>query len=1007
MLILINNIGGFLSIKLKTNKTTKMKSKLLSFNLSLLALLVSASVYAQSISGVVTSEDGPLPGATVQIKGTNTGTSTDFDGNFTIAANDGDVLVFSFVGFTTQEITVSSQDQITVSLAADNELEEVVVTGYGSQNEKEITSAVVQVTAEEFNKGPINQASQLLQGKVAGLSVYNKGGNPNSPATIRLRGLSTVGANVSPLVVVDGVVGASLDNVDPNDIESINVLKDGSAAAIYGSRGSSGVIIVTTKGGKSGELSLTYNGQLSSSSILNRIDIMDREEFIAAGGSDLGADTDWTEAVTRNAISQIHNIAASGGFNNTTFRISANIREKEGIVINTGFEQFNSRANISTRALNDKLKVDFNASFTQRQSSFGNPLVLKYATLFNPTAPIYTAGSPFFPGDSGDVIGGYFETFGLFDSFNPVSIAEQHEQTGERMELNYNLSLGYDLTDYLDIQFRAARQTSKNNNRNYIPVTALQGGNALSPTRRGLAEFEDNRFEFSLYEIFATYNLDSDGFNMNITGGYSYQEDNFRNRGFGLGDFPDDSMDFSYNIDASQDLNNAGFITANSYRGPNNKIIAFFGRANVVIDDAIYVNASVRREGSTKLGEGNKWGTFPAFGIGADLNNYLGTDFDQLKIRVGYGETGSLPGPTGLSQIVYNFGYDSGGSGNTSQARAANPDLKWESKAETNLGIDFSSGKFTGALDLYTRDISDFILETRVDVATYGFDRRFENSGKINTQGLELNLGYEVSDSYQTNVNLSTYKTTLEEYVLENGDITANLGSPGQNATNMVLIRPGEAIGQIWAPRFESVNADGSPKFADINNDGNLTTSQDKWNDEDADFETAGNGIPTLELGWSNNVSFGNWSVNAFFRGAFGHSLVNTFRAFYEPRLASQSSYNFVNTSLAEPTLTVAQFSSLYVEKADFLKLDNLTVAYNFDMNEGSFIQAAQLSANIQNAFVITNYTGIDPEPALVDGGNIVASGPVSGGNVLAPGIDRRTNYFTARTITLGLNINF
>ena len=277
-----------------------MKSKLLSFNLSLLALLVSASVYAQSISGVVTSEDGPLPGATVQIKGTNTGTSTDFDGNFTIAANDGDVLVFSFVGFTTQEITVSGQDQITVSLAADNELEEVVVTGYGSQNEKEITSAVVQVTAEEFNKGPINQASQLLQGKVAGLSVYNKGGNPNSPATIRLRGLSTVGANVSPLVVVDGVVGASLDNVDPNDIESINVLKDGSAAAIYGSRGSSGVIIVTTKGGKSGELSLTYNGQLSSSSILNRIDIMDREEFIAAGGSDLGADTDWSEAVTRN-----------------------------------------------------------------------------------------------------------------------------------------------------------------------------------------------------------------------------------------------------------------------------------------------------------------------------------------------------------------------------------------------------------------------------------------------------------------------------------------------------------------------------------------------------------------------------------------------------------------------------------------------------------------------------------------------------------------------------------
>ena len=960
------------------------------------AFFVTVGLYAQTVTGLVTSEDGPLPGATVQVKGTAIGVSTDFDGNFTIQADDTDVLLVSFVGFTSQEVAVGDQDQITVTLVADNELEEVVVTGYGSQKEKEITSAVVKVTAEEFNKGPINDATQLLQGKVAGLSIYNKGGNPNAPATIRLRGLSTVGANVSPLVVVDGVVGASLDNVDPNDIESINVLKDGSAAAIYGSRGSSGVIIVTTKGGKSGEVSLTYNGQLASASILNRIDVMNPEEFRAAGGSDLGGETDWTEAVTRNAISQIHNISASGGFGNTTFRVSANVRENEGIVINTGFEQFNSRANISTRALDDKLKVDFNASFTQRSSSFGESLVLKYATLFNPTAPIYTEGSEYFPGNSGDAIGGYFETFGLFDSYNPVSIAEQHELTGERTELNYNLSVGYDFSDSFDVQFRAARQTSLNNNRRYVPVTALLAGNALSPTRRGLADFNDSRYEFKLYEAFANYNITSDGFNVNLTGGYSFQQDNFTSKAFGLGDFPGNNMDYSYNIDASEDLLKAGFITANSSRGPDNKIIAFFGRANVVIDDAIYVNASVRREGSTKLGDGNKWGTFPAFGIGADLNKYIGTEYDLFKIRVGYGETGSLPGGSGLSQVVYNFNYDSGGSGNTSQARAANPDLKWESKAETNIGLDFAHGKLSGSVDVYTRDISDFILETRVDVATYGFDRRFENSGKINTQGLELNIGYQFTDNYQTNINLSTYNTTLEEYVIEDGDITGNLGSPGQNSTNMVLIRPGEAIGQIWAPRFDGVNADGSNIFGDVNNDGVITASQDKWNDENADFISAGNGIPTLELGWSNNVNIGNWSVNAFFRGAFGHSLVNTFRAFYEPRLASQSSYNFVNTELALPELTVAQFSSLYVEKADFFKLDNLTVAYNFNLSESSIIERAQISANVQNAFVITNYTGIDPEPALVDGGN-----------VLAPGIDRRNNYFTARTVTIGLNINF
>jgi iron complex outermembrane receptor protein len=274
---------------------------------------------------------------------------------------------------------------------------------------------------------------------------------------------------------------------------------------------------------------------------------MNPQEFRDAGGADLGSETDWTEAVTRNAISQIHNISASGGIGNTTFRVSANIRENEGIVINTGFEQFNSRANISTRALNDKLKIDFNASFTKRESSLGEPLVLKYATLFNPTAPVYTEGSSFFPGDSGNPIGGYFETFGLFDSYNPVSIAEQHDVSGGRTELNYNLSLGYDFSDSFDIQLRAARQSSMNTARTSIPVTALLGGNALSPTRRGAASFGDSTYEFKLYEAFANYSLGSDGFNLNLTGGYSFQQDNYTNRSFSLGDFPGNNMDYSYN----------------------------------------------------------------------------------------------------------------------------------------------------------------------------------------------------------------------------------------------------------------------------------------------------------------------------------------------------------------------------------------------------------------------------------------------------------------------------
>ncbi|MEL0125413.1 MAG: carboxypeptidase-like regulatory domain-containing protein, partial [Alphaproteobacteria bacterium] len=360
-----------------------------------LAFLFSGVLSAQQISGNISDETGPLPGATVLVAGTNTGAVADFDGNYSISASAGDVLVFSFVGFTAQEVTVGNQDTINIVLVPSNELEEVLVTGYGSQQQKEITSAVVSVGEESFNKGAINDASQLLQGKVAGLTIYNRGGNPNSGSVIRLRGLSTIGANSSPLVVVDGVIGASLGNVDPSDIESINVLKDASAAAIYGSRGSSGVILVTTKKGGVGKTELTYNGQFTSSSVANQIDVMSPGEFVAAGGRDLGSQTDWLDEVTRDAFSMIHNVSASGGNGKSSYRVSANLRENEGILLNSGFDQFNTRLNFTTTALNDKLKIEFSSSFTQRDQKNGFNESLRYATLYNPTAPVLAVDAPY------------------------------------------------------------------------------------------------------------------------------------------------------------------------------------------------------------------------------------------------------------------------------------------------------------------------------------------------------------------------------------------------------------------------------------------------------------------------------------------------------------------------------------------------------------------------------------------------------------------------------------
>ncbi len=967
--------------------------------LSALLFFVGVGMYAQSVSGTVTSEDGPLPGATVVVKGTANGTTTDFDGNFTIAASADAILEVSFVGFTTQEVAVGGQDQITITLATDNELEEVVVTGYGSQRQKEITSAVVKVDAEDFNKGNINDASQLLQGKVAGLQVYNRGGDPNAAATIRLRGISTVGANAQPLVVIDGVIGASLANVDPSDIESINVLKDGSAAAIYGSRGSSGVILVTTKSGKEGKVQFNYNGQLGVTSALNTVDIMTAQEFVAAGGTDLGSDTDWVDEVTRQALTTIHNFSAAGGHGDTSYRISANFRDVEGVLISSDFQQFNTRLNFTTKALNDKLTINFNSALTKREQNNGSSESMKYAVLYNPTAPIYGVDSPY--QFASEQFGGYFETLGLFDSYNPVSIANQQINQGDKTEVNYSVNLNYKVSDAITLNGNFANQVSKYSNKLYNPTTLLRGGNATSPLRKGLAEFYDQTYSFKLAELYGNYNANFGNTKLVLTAGYSFQQQNFEDHFISLGDFPDNSLDYVNAIEYSQDLLNSGLIGANSNKSPDDRIIAFFGRANVTIDDAIFINASIRREGSTKLGADEQWGIFPAIGVGVDLNKYLNTGADKFKVRVGYGVTGALPGPNGLSQQIRNFTYSGGqGGGSSSPSRDANPTLKWEEKAETNLGIEYRRGKWDATLDLYTRDISDFILERTVDVTLYPTGRRYENAGKLNTKGVELALNYEVNDMYTTGIVLSSYSTTLDEYVLD-AEMRANLGAPGQNATAVVRVKEGEEIGQIWGPVFESVSG-GNPVFADINGDGQVIAAQDKALEDNVDMQELGNGIPDLELGWTNQIAFGDWTINAFFRGAFGHSLVNTFRAFYEPRLSTQGSYNFVNTELAQEGLTTARFSSLYVEKADFFKLDNLTVTRNFDMSNSDAFDSIQVSLNAQNPLVFTSYTGLDPEPALIDIGE---NG--GGADVLSPGLDRRNSYFAARSFTLGVNIKF
>ncbi len=995
-----------------------MKFKLLKQLMFFGVMLSSGLMLSQTVTGTVTSNDGALPGVSVIVKGTSNGASTDFDGNYSVdnVASDA-VLVFSFVGYLTQEVAVNGQSTIDVKLEEDAQaLDEVVVVGYGSTVKKEITTAVTSVGKEDFNAGVISDATQLLQGKVAGLTVYNKGGNPNSDATIRLRGISTVGGNTQPLVVIDGVLGQSLSNVDPADIENITVLKDGSAAAIYGTRGSSGVILVTTKSGKNGQpFSVSYNGQFSTSSIANQIELMNRDEFLAIGGTDLGADTDWRKEVTRTAVSQIHNIAAVGGTDNANYRVSVNYRDTEGILINSGFEQINARTKLSGKMLNDKLKVTFNTSLTQRDSDFGFNEALRYATVYNPTAPILGADAPF--AFNSEQFGGYFETLGLFDSFNPVSIAKQNQNNGSRTLINYSMDFRYTITDELSANLAVGEQIEKNTNRAYYPVTSFFRGNAVSPFRKGRADFFNNEIRNQTFEMFATYNkATSDNFNFKVVGGYSWQNTDYNEYYLQLGDFPPGvDFDFSNSIEVSQDLLEAGRVVANSGRNDDDRIIAFFARANATINDFIYVNASIRREGSSRFGSDEQWGLFPSAAIGADLNKVFELDnVNLLKARLGYGVTGAIPPGAGLSQTTFNVTNGSNGFGSSSTglgSRKANPGLRWEEKREINLGFEFETDRLSATVDIYRRNIVDFITNQNIDAAANdGFTSQFQNGGELETNGVEFSVNYDFVNNdkftYNSGIIFSSYGTKL----LKNtgGDrTTANLGAPGQNSTNVILVREGQEVGQIWGPVFSGeVDVNGSPILVDVNGDGVLITDQGSALNDDVDFAVLGKGIPDFELSWTHSLTYKNWDANVLFRGAFGHSLVNTFRAFYEPRIGSQSSYNFVNTSLARDDIKTAQFSSYYVEKADFFRLDNLSVGYNIDV-KNDYINNVRLSLTGQNLFTITGYTGSDPEPSLQDFGAVDNGGTLGGADVLAPGVDRRYNYFQARTITLGLNINF
>jgi TonB-dependent starch-binding outer membrane protein SusC len=957
----------------------------------------------QEVTGTVKTGAGvPLEAVTVAIENGSVSTVTDRNGNFSLVVPDaGAVLIFTYVGYSTQRVPIEGKQLLNIFMVPNiSDLNEVVVVGYGTRKRREVTSAIATVTAEEFNKGNISNVAQLLQGKVAGLSISRPGSNPNGDFTLRLRGLSTLGANAQPLVVVDDQIGADLNTVDPNDIKSIDVLKDGSAAAIYGTRGSAGVIIITTRSGVSGTPRVSYNVSGTMEKAARFTKHMNADEYRKLGaGNDYGAETDWNKEITRTALSHVHNLSLSGGAKGTSYSASLNYRNNEGVAIRTGNTQLNTRVNLTQRALNDKLVLNLNLTSTRRNAEFGNSAAFKWATIYNPTAPVYS-DDPLYNLTKG----GYFENPGILDYFNPVAALKQNTNSGETKRQNINTSAEYQFLPGLKGLVRYARQTTSFFGHTYSPRTALSGGGFQ---KRGLASKRDDESFNQLLEGVVTYNVQSGKLNMNFLGGYSYQD--FRNNGFsiGAGDFLTDAS--AENLTSALDFAN-GLATTSSYKNAS-KLISFFGRAAFNFDDFIFLQASLRREGSSMFGANNRWGYFPAVSAGADLNKFLQLPgAELLKLRVSYGVTGSLP-PTpylSLERITNQGGSYYAGNGVYLQSYATyvnpNPDLKWERKAEIDAGFDFSimSGRLSGSFDYFNRKTKDLIFNLVVPSPPNLNPRTWKNIGEITNSGIELLVNYQVVNSrnfgWTTSANYATYDLVLSKLdeSLEGSYVGASsLGSPGFSGLQVTRAVAGEPIGILWGIKFLGLTDDGKYLFAD--------SSGKPSGFANAKEMVLGNGLPDFEFGWNNTFRYKNLDFNFFVRGSIGHDMINTYRAFYEtPTL---SGYNIVNTEYFNPALKDGKkFSSLDVEKASFVKLDNATLGYNFQLGKGrtpAVVKTLRLYVTGQNLFTITDYTGVDPEVRYTDVNDDGST------NLLAPGVDRRETWVYSRAFTLGLNIGF
>jgi iron complex outermembrane receptor protein len=982
-----------------------------------------AAFAQQDVSGTVTdaADSQPIPGVNIVVEGTTTGTTTNIDGEYSLTVPGPDAtLVFSFVGYQTEEVTVGDQSTINVQLQEDvAALDEVVVTGYGTQRRRDISGSVSSVDVAEANTGQVTSPQDLIQGRVAGVNILENSGEPGSGVNVRIRGTTSISAGSDPLYVVDGVpisstnitpggssaggvTSSSTTNplalINPNDIESIEVLKDAAATSIYGSQGANGVILVTTKGGQEGTVQVDYSGKVSAGVFARELNLLSADEYREAAGEGEGGSTNWQDEATRSTLAQEHNLSFSGGSESTTYRASLGYLDQPGLMDDSGIERVNGRINASHSLFENQVRLNLNltASYFKRNHAFFNQGggfeggAIKGMIAFDPRRPLRTDGE--FTEYSNNIR-------------NPVALLTRIQDITDQNRIIGNFSTEVDLLEGLTAKGTFGVDVGDAIRRSYIPGAGP--AQWVGQSFNGLALQAERNLSNIVAQSTLQYNRNfGETQTVNAVGGFEYQREVYQEVGTEVRDFVADALEF----------NNLGAGTATQPSFSNKQevtLLSFFGRLNYSLQDRYLVTATLRRDGSSVFGEDERFAWFPSASAAWRISNESFMQdmswLSELKLRVSYGLAGNqaVPpyralatlSPSASNKVPYGTGEED--VIGVVPERAASPDLKWEQTAEFNVGLDFLAGRFDGALDFYQRTTDDLLLEVRVPPPSFS-EFVLQNVGSVENTGVEFSLNALVFDRENWEFSLGGNISSNRNEITDLGDRGFIDHSPvsgaGQTGVNAQRLEAGHPIGAFYGPVFTGVNEAGEETYRTA--DGGTTTELG-----DAERTYIGNAVPDFTYGLNLDLQYQGFDLSAFFRGSQGADVFNNTALEFTTKSNLGQGINVLQETLNDGTNDehVPVYSSRWIQDASFFRLDRLTLGYNVPSNLTSTLRRARLYVSARNLFVLTPYDGYDPEV------NTNVTGQDLGFRSLARparGIDY-ASYPRQRTFTLGVELGF